>query len=114
MRVGLVILWAVALALPAGAGPEVLWEARPQRPERHAPPARPHPALPAPPPMERVPGPLSRADQRLFDGLRSEGIGLYHEGRYAEAAERFRAALRLKPEDVVTHRWLRATEGHLR
>src|SRR4051812_48971297 len=97
----------IILALPAWAGPEVIWEPLPERPERHAPAPieQQRPSRPMPPPAERVPGPLSREEQRRFDGLRSEGIGLYHEGRYAEAANRFRSALELKPDDVVTQRW---------
>jgi tetratricopeptide (TPR) repeat protein len=109
-------LLALAAAWPAVAGPEVIWEELPERPERHAPAPieRQAPARPMPPPAERLPGPLTREQQRLFDGLRSDGIALYHQGRYSEAADRFRAALRLKPEDAVTQRWLRATENHRR
>jgi tetratricopeptide (TPR) repeat protein len=110
------MLATLLAALPAMAGPEVIWEPLPERPERHAPaPPQPErPAQPAPPPVERLPGPLTREEQRHFDGVRSEGIALYHEGRYAEAAARFREALRLKPDDTVTQRWLRATESHMR
>ena len=103
---------------PALAGPAAEEPALPSRPERHAPMARPEsrlpqpPEQPHPPPPESMPGPLSRDQQRLFDGLRSEGIDLYHEGRYGEAADRFRQALRLKPNDTVTQRWLKAAESH--
>lgn len=112
--------WPIVLLLtfsarPAGAGPErpivppsslrTVEPAPPVRPER--PRALPQPE---PPPPELLPGPLSREDQRRFDRLRIQGIHLYEEGRYPEAATYFREALRLKPHDPVTQGWLRAAE----
>jgi hypothetical protein len=116
MRRQMVVIGFVVTAWPAWAGPDVIWDELPARPERHAPAPqrRELPVRPQPPPAERLPGPLSRDEQRRFDGLRSEGIAYYHEGRFAEAAARFREALALKPEDEVTRRWLRATESHRR
>lgn len=91
------------IGVPVGAGPSL---ERPERP-RHEPPARP-----APPPPEMLPqGPLSREQHLRFDALRTEGIDLFHAGRYDEAAQRFRQALHLKPDDAVTRRWLRAAEA---
>jgi hypothetical protein len=104
----------------ARAGPEASEPEMPSRPERHAPATLPepglplHPRRPQPPPPESMPGPMSRERQRLFDGLRSDGIALYQEGRYQEAADRFRAALQIKPADTITRRWLRAAENNIR
>lgn len=81
-----------------------------ERPER----PRAQPPAPVPPPADRLPGPLSREEQRHFDRLRIEGIQYYEEGRYPEAAQRFREALRLKPGDPVAQGWLRATEQKMR
>lgn len=124
------IAWLV-VAFPASAGPGALEdEGRPvtvpERPEPVQRPTRPRrqgaigperperpraePPAPEPPPIEQLPGPMDRAAQRRFDQLRIEGIRLYEEGRYAEAADKFRAALRLKPNDPVARGWLRATE----
>ncbi|MBC7544739.1 MAG: tetratricopeptide repeat protein [Candidatus Sericytochromatia bacterium] len=111
---------AISLIVPRSGragGPAATEPELPSRPERHAPPTQIEPGRPArpqPPPPEAMPGPMSRDQQRLFDGLRSEGIGLYRQGRYRESAERFRNALRIKPNDTVTQRWLRAAENNQR
>lgn len=96
-------MWQAWLLMGLLAGPEV------QEPV-YRPPER-VPQMTPPEGLRDRARPLTPRENIEVDRLRTLGIRAYGAGDYRTAAEYFRQALKIDPNDRLTQAWLRAAES---